>query len=50
MFISKLGFPERRGYHSRPPKRRLKNIIIHGLLYVLDFKSASCVHVSLIPG
>ena len=31
MFISKLGCRERRGNHSRTPKRRFKNLEIHDL-------------------
>ena len=52
MFISKLGCPEIKGNHPLTSKCRFKNLKIHDLPYVLEFKTrASCrVHVSLIPG
>ena len=38
MFISKLGYPERRGNHSLTSKCRFKNIKIHDLPYILTSK------------
>ena len=51
MFISRLGYPERKENNSLTSKCRLKIPEIRELRYVLEFKTrASCVHVFFIPG
>ena len=51
MFVSKLRCPERKENNSLTSKCRFKNLKIHELCYVMEFKNrASPVLVSLIPG